>query len=886
MVEAAAVLVVDSHRRVVISKVFHHWRLREHFVLSLVLVGLALVLEYFNLLWKWDQVFYDLQFHYSRRSPPEDVIIVAIDEQSLDELGYWPWARSVHADLVKTLTRANARVIGLDIVFAEPDTNAPENDRILARAIAESGRVVLPVVNSQTRLGGQLVERLPLPALAAATEKLGHVDRQLDPDAIARSAYLRGGLGEPHWSSFALAMLELVQPEAWEELPGLQNPEPAVESPYVWRRNHQIWIAYAGPPGHFPRVSYVDVIRARVDPDLFRDKIVLVGSTAAGLGDLLPTPVSGDREPMPGVEVVANELDTLRRGLAILPLALPWRLLVTSSLVLIPLLLYPRIPRWSLIIWLGSSLTAFAVTVAMLYELRLWVAPSVALLVLTISFLIWSWRRLMQTIKHLNRELVILHEERPMMRKDSAPHLVEMTNFLAQIMPIGGCVLMDPEDRTFLTWGESPRVFFEPPQVHQWNIALPAIWTALLRNGEVWRLGLHWKGESPPTPEERRLLASLSLNCELPADKTPRTPVEFLQYRIQQVQTATERMQSLRRFISDTLTQIAHGVVVADAVGQIIMINSRAEGYLATHSEENDKRSLLTLLEPLDIAYEEKLPGILGRVLLHGETVQVSARGPVGQDLLVQVSPFDYEQDNLSGVLVNLADVTDLKESERRRRAFMAFLSHDLRTPLASILAVIDIAKLKPDKLNDPKFIENIEINARRTLQLADDFLNLARAETTNLSEFTEVDLVETADRAVEAVHAQALAKQIVVTKDLPSKALLRGDAAMLERALANLLSNAVKYSPEKSQVVIGIETVDGQVHCWVQDTGYGISEKDRPKLFARFQRIERREHRQEYGSGLGLAFVKTVIERHQGMIRVESRVDEGSCFHIYLPRF
>ncbi len=884
MVETVADLARVRCHRFVIAKVFQGWRLNEQLVLSLALVALALLLDTSDYLWKWDQVVYDLQIQYWQRAPAGDVVIVAIDEQSLDELGRWPWPRSTHVELLEKLTRASPRVIGLDVMFAEPDASAAGDDQRLAKAVSDNGRVVLPVVNGRTRLGGQLIELLPIPELSSAAAKLGHVDRQLDLDAITRSAYLRAGLSDPHWPSFALAMLELAVPGGWNDLPGLRNPASANASPYKWTRDYQIWIAYAGPPGHFPRVSYVDVLRDRVSADLFTDKFVLVGATAAGLGDLLPTPVSGDRQPMPGVEIVANEFDTLRRGLAILPLATPWRMVLTVLFVLTPVVLYSRVPRWSLAVWIGVVLATLVVCVGLLRGFQLWYPPVETWVVVTIGYLVWSWRRLVQTVRYLNQELIRLHEERTITRSHEQSDVTRMVEFLGQIMPLGGCVLMDETDRVKASWGEPPRVFVEPPRIGNWSVRLPAIWTALRRRGEVWRLGIHWSGESPPTAGEQRLLASLAANCELPDAKTPRSPVEFVQSRIMQVQAATERLRSLRQFITDTLAQLAHGVVVSDAVGRILMSNSRARDYMSMAQDEDIEESLTDLLDRLEITSEDTLPQVLQSVLLDGETVQVAARGPGGQDLLVQVSPFDYEQDNLSGVLVNLADVTALRESERRRRALMAFLSHDLRTPLTSILAVIDIAKLKPEKLEDPKYIKNIEHNARRTLKLADDFLYLTRAESAESTSFGEVDMVKAALSAFDAVEAQATAKQIRLTKELPSAAVLVGDAALLERALMNLLTNAIKYSPKSAQVTLGIELVDGRLHCWVKDTGYGIAEDDRPKLFARFKRIEREEHQHEYGSGLGLAFVKTVIERHHGTIELESHLGQGSCFHIYLP--
>ena len=166
-----------------------------------------------------DRLFYDWQLASGSRPPADDIVIVAIDEQSLRELGRWPWSRRIHADLVRKLTAAGARAIALDIVFAEPSANDPTADADLAAALTESGRVVLPVLNEQTQLDGQLLETLPIPILATAASGLGHVDVDLDLDGIARSVYLKAGLGSPRWSTLALALLESVDRTAGAALP-------------------------------------------------------------------------------------------------------------------------------------------------------------------------------------------------------------------------------------------------------------------------------------------------------------------------------------------------------------------------------------------------------------------------------------------------------------------------------------------------------------------------------------------------------------------------------------------------------------------------------------------------------------------------------------------
>ncbi|NJM13869.1 MAG: CHASE2 domain-containing protein, partial [Synechococcaceae cyanobacterium SM1_2_3] len=164
-----------------------------------------------------------------------------------------------------------------------------------------TGVAVLPVAsNEQSHLGGQLLETLPIPALAAAVARIGHVDVELDPDGIARSAYLRAGLGSPYWPTLALALWEASKPVATPALPGQRAAPTGQPTLDAWRRDYRVLIPFAGPPGHFQRFSYSAVLRGEIAPAAFHDKFILIGSTATGMGDALPTPVSGLAQPMPG----------------------------------------------------------------------------------------------------------------------------------------------------------------------------------------------------------------------------------------------------------------------------------------------------------------------------------------------------------------------------------------------------------------------------------------------------------------------------------------------------------------------------------------------------------------------------------------------------------
>ncbi len=378
------------------------WAL-EKLTLALLLSVLALLLVWKDGLWQWDYFIYDYNLRLFSRRAPADIAIVAIDEPSLAELGRWPWPRRLHAQLLERLQAAGAAAVALDIIFAEPAVDDPAGDALLARVLKDSGHVVLPVLFEQLR--GQLVETLPLPLLAQAAAALGHIDIELDKDGIVRNSYLKAGLGAPHWPSLGLALLELQEPAVWDRL-AIQIP--AVHpsgSPYTWVRDYRIGIPFAGSPGHFQQLSFVDVLQGRVAPDALRNKFVLVGVTALGLGAALPTPVSGLSRPMPGVEIHANVLDALRQGLAIKPLDTRWRMALTVVLVLAATLLhsYAAPPRRVLLLTLGFLLLTLAASTLLLLT-GWWFAPAPALLALGLNYPLWSWRRLEYTLRSLAEE--------------------------------------------------------------------------------------------------------------------------------------------------------------------------------------------------------------------------------------------------------------------------------------------------------------------------------------------------------------------------------------------------------------------------------------------------------------------------------------------------
>jgi len=276
---------------------------------ALILVLVSALAHYTQLFSRVDYLLYDIGQRLIVKPAPKDIVIIAIDENSLSELGRWPWSRRTHAQLVQTLAPEQPAAIGFDIILAERDSVDQEGDAALVESVKLSGKVVLPVLIERTRNNGQLVETLPFNDLMAVAADVGSVHTVLDEDSIARSVYRYEGLNTPAWQLFAQAILNVAY-----DLPSknhfVQDDTLSPSLFSVARKDH-VGVNFSGPPGHFQTISYAQVIKGEFVKGTFKNKIVLVGATASGMNDMLSTPVSGLSVPMPGVEFHANTLESI-----------------------------------------------------------------------------------------------------------------------------------------------------------------------------------------------------------------------------------------------------------------------------------------------------------------------------------------------------------------------------------------------------------------------------------------------------------------------------------------------------------------------------------------------------------------------------------------------
>ncbi|GGA35103.1 ATP-binding protein [Dyella nitratireducens] len=240
--------------------------------------------------------------------------------------------------------------------------------------------------------------------------------------------------------------------------------------------------------------------------------------------------------------------------------------------------------------------------------------------------------------------------------------------------------------------------------------------------------------------------------------------------------------------------------------------------------------------------------------------------------------------------LVCLVDITRIKQSITHDKQALRHIAHDLRSPLSTILALIEerAEGQHQETPHDRAFLEDLRRQADYSLRVAKDFLQLSRAEQIHRDSFVPVALLDVATEAVDQLWPTAESKAIELIGpecDLDDT-LLMGSPDMLIRALVNVIDNALKYSPSHTAITVRLvdESEDGMV-LHIVDQGIGIAEEDLPHLFDPFFQAGGGKSEGDMGVGLGLPFVKAVIERHGGAMTVASQLGQGTDFRMVLPR-
>lgn len=510
-------------------------------------------------------------------------------------------------------------------------------------------------------------------------------------------------------------------------------------------------------------------------------------------------------------------------------------------------------------------LAALLLSVLLLGSAQLWWSPGAALLTIAVAGPLWTWRRLEYSLDYL--KTMIQRTLRPgeqggrlTQPADLAPLLRmlkvlplrawRLENRAAGELQIGGETVEDA------SWqGQSARHY------------------PLLRRNEALELSLVWNTPALAGQMDGLVRAMLG-RVSAPATSTGpalRSVADF----IDSLGGMERRQRGLTRALHASLTRLDLGVLVADACGEVLLANPRLLTQLELDGRPLQGWHLLDLARDLRLepawwstlvasALEEgsAQQDLIGR---HGECMQLSlarveAGGQVGQILLLEIE-----------------DVTELVRVRNTRTELLKFLSHDLRSPMISILALTEKMRQSPGSTALPDFLAQLDMHARRNLGVAEQFLQLIRVESMPRIEMIELDMLPVVESAVEQLQADARAAEVTLRVDYhdDEPVWVRGNHELLVRLLINLLSNAVRHSVPGSSVDVRLYTENGEVCCDVRDRGPGIPAERQAGLFSQLQ---------EGGKGLGLRFVALVAHRHGGRMAVESQSGEGARFTLALP--
>ena len=342
-----------------------------------------------------------------------------------------------------------------------------------------------------------------------------------------------------------------------------------------------------------------------------------------------------------------------------------------------------------------------------------------------------------------------------------------------------------------------------------------------------------------------------------------------------------------------------------------VLINRLTDGVMATDSQKRvvlanpaflrmtGCREVHAVGRPVgEVIHYEQLEKLIDRALaisgdelveLTEEICCEAEAGQMGPILNARCIPYIDRAGRNVGTITVLHDITALKRMDQIKSEFVSMVSHEIRSPLNSVLAQMKIildglaGEVTP---RQQEILSRASEKVKSLVSLSSELLDLARIESGLISQEKEqLNLSDILEDQVAFQAAKAQAKGISLTLEpLPELAPVFVDRRNMEEVFSNLISNAINYTPEGGKVTVAAAMESGYLRASVSDNGIGMAPEDLSHIFNRFYRIKNDKTRFIIGTGLGLAIVKSIVEAHNGFIRVESEPDRGSTFHVYIP--
>lgn len=351
----------------------------------------------------------------------------------------------------------------------------------------------------------------------------------------------------------------------------------------------------------------------------------------------------------------------------------------------------------------------------------------------------------------------------------------------------------------------------------------------------------------------------------------------FLTRISQQQKQVSEGLQQLRQKQNEltAITQsMNEGLILLNDRQNILSINDSAARLFGLQGNEVAGKNILTLERGQEVQ----------------ELLQKVAAAGSGESLYQKDGRY-YQLCGSSvggkGSVLLIFDVTEKRAAETLRREFSANVSHELKTPLQSILGYAEIMKNGLVQEGDKqRFLEKIYSEAGHLIGLIDNIMKLSRLDEAagDMKNLEMVELKKLAENTAQRLQAQAAGKNITVSVS-GCEAEVEGVPAILGEVIYNLIDNGIKYNRDGGRVDVTVAVASGEAVLTFKDTGCGIGSADKERVFERFYRVDKSHFKETGGTGLGLSIVKHGILFHQGRIELESELEQGTTIKIFLPR-
>ena len=327
-----------------------------------------------------------------------------------------------------------------------------------------------------------------------------------------------------------------------------------------------------------------------------------------------------------------------------------------------------------------------------------------------------------------------------------------------------------------------------------------------------------------------------------------------------------------KRQLENILVHMSDGIMLFDINGKIKYINPAAYKLLKIKDEDNDFEKIFKKIDSEinleKLIYLDELTSLEQKVSINNEYITISFK------------PFKDVNEKKVGILVLVQDITEHVKLDNMRKEFVADVSHELKTPITSIMGYADtLLEGEYDKEIQEKFLKVIATEARRMAKLVTDLLTLSKHDSNKSKiEIQEFDLGDLVKRCQEKLQIEIEKKnhkvECFVTSNVPP---VSADKAGIERVILNILSNSIKYTEPNGIIKIYVGFVYNDAYVKIIDNGIGIPEEDLSRIFERFYRVDKARSRELGGTGLGLSIAKEILEQNDGSIDIKSKTGKGT---------